>query len=94
MNLNEYKGSFLFKSPSSFSDSFIPKRSKAGNVYILVIANIQSSTSQIFGIVGPSGENLDFFSPLGFDFQTNSDHETPKKSSSTLEMHMTLENRL
>ena len=24
------------------------------------------------------GENLDFFSPLGFDVQTNSDHKTQK----------------
>ena len=46
-------------------------------------ANILSFTSQIFGVVGPLGENLDFFSPLGFDVQTNSDHKTQKKSSST-----------
>ena len=39
---------------------------------------MQSFTSQIFGVVGPFGENLDFFSPLGFDVQTNSDHETQK----------------
>ena len=30
----------------------------AENVHIFVIANIQSFTSQIFGIVGPLGENL------------------------------------
>ena len=28
------------------------------------------------GFVGPLGENLDFFSPLGFDVKTNSDHKT------------------
>ena len=28
MNLNEYKGSFLFKSPSSSSHSFIPNTAK------------------------------------------------------------------
>ena len=87
MKLNEYKGQFLFKSPSSSSHSFIrefyTQRSKTENVHIFVIANIQSFTSLIFGVVGPSGENLDFFTPLGFDVQTNSDHK-PKKSSSTL----------
>ena len=36
--------------------------------------------SQIFGVVGPLGENLDFFSPLGFDVKTNSDHKTQKSS--------------
>ena len=58
MNLNEYKESFLFKSPSSSS--------KTGNVYIFVIANIQSFTSQIFGVVGPLEEHLEVFSLLGF----------------------------
>ena len=45
---------------------------------MFVIAYIQSFTSQIFGVVSPLGENLDFFSPLGFDVQTNSDHKPPK----------------
>ena len=27
-------------------------------------------------VVGSLGENLDFFSPLGFDVETNSDHKT------------------
>ena len=61
------------KSPSFPSHSFVPK---TGNVYIFVIANIQSFTSQIFGVVGRLGENLDLFSPLGFDVQANSDHKT------------------
>ena len=39
---------------------------------------MRSFISQIFGIVGPLEENLDFFSPLGFDVQTNSDHQTQK----------------
>ena len=39
---------------------------------------MQSFTSQIFGVIGPLGENLDFFSPLGVDVQTNSDIK-PKK---------------
>ena len=30
------------------------------NVYIFVIASIQSFTFQIFGVVGPLRENLDF----------------------------------
>ena len=45
---------------------------------IFVIANIQSFTSQIFGVVGPLAENVDFFSPLGLDVQTNSDQKTQK----------------
>ena len=51
---------------------------QTGNVYIFVIDNIQSSTSQIFGVVGPQEENLDFLSPLGFDVQTDCDHKTQK----------------
>ena len=39
---------------------------------------VQSFTSQIFGVVGPLGENLNFFSPLGIDVQTNSGHKTQK----------------
>ena len=46
--------------------------------YIFVIANIQSFTCQSFGVVGPLGENVDFFSTLAFRIQTNSDHKTPK----------------
>ena len=53
INLNEYEGSFLFKSPSSFSHSFIPNTAKLGMFNIFVIANIQSFTSQIIGVVGP-----------------------------------------
>ena len=83
MNLNEYKESFLFKSPSSSNNSFIPNIAKLGNVRIFVITNIQSFTSQAFGVIGPLGENLDVFSLLGFDVQTNSDHKTQKRSSST-----------
>ena len=77
MKLNEYKGSFLFKSSSSSSHSFIPNTAKL-EMFTFVIANIQSFTSQIFGVVGPLKENLDNFSPLRFDVETNSDHKTPK----------------
>ena len=45
---------------------------------MFVIANIQSFISQILGVVGTLGENLDLFSLLGFDVQTNSDHKAPK----------------
>ena len=38
----------------------------------------------IFGVVGPLGENLDFFSQLGFDVQTNSDHKTKKKNQALI----------
>ena len=33
---------------------------------------------KIFGVVGPFGENLDLFNPLGFDVQANSDNKTQK----------------
>ena len=78
MDLNEYKRSFLFKSPSSSSHKLYTQHSKTGNYYIFVIATIQSFTSQILGVVGILGENLDLFSLLGFDVQTNSDHKAPK----------------
>ena len=45
---------------------------------MFVIGSKQSFTSQIFEVVGPLGENWDFFSPLGFDIEKNSDHETSK----------------
>ena len=37
---------------------------------------MQSFTSQFFGVVSPLGENLDFFTPLGFGVQANSYHKT------------------
>ena len=65
----------MSKSLSSSSHSFISNTAK---LVIFVIGNIQSFTSQIFGVVSLLGENLDFFSPLRFDTQKNSDYETPK----------------
>ena len=44
----------------------------------MVIANIQSFTSPIFGVVGQLRENLGFFGSLGFDVQINSDRKTQK----------------
>ena len=37
---------------------------------------MQSFTSHVFGVVGPLGENFDFFSPFGSEVQTNSDNKT------------------
>ena len=62
---------------------------------INLIANIQSFTSQIFGDVGPLGENLDFFSPMGFHFQTNCYSKTHKiklYSVRTLKRHLNEKN--
>ena len=78
MNLNGYKESFLFKLPSSSSHSFIPNTAETGNVYIFIIANIQSFTCQILGVVWSLGRKRRFFSPLGFVVQTNSDQKTLK----------------
>ena len=60
----------MFKLPSSSIPSFISstaKHSKTGHAYLFVIGNIQSVTSQIFGVVSPLGENLDYFDTLGCD---------------------------
>ena len=50
----------------------------SGNSYILVISNNQSFISQILKVVGPLGEKLEFFSPLGFKIKSNFDLETTK----------------
>ena len=42
-----------------------PTQQKTGNVCTFVIANIESFKFQIFGVVGPLGENFNFLSPLG-----------------------------
>ena len=57
---------------------FDQKRSKTRNAHIFVIADIQGFTSQILGVAGPLGENVDISSLLGFDVQTNSYHKTHK----------------
>ena len=48
---------------------------------MFVTANMQSYTTQIFRVIGVLGENFDFFSPLEFDVQTNSDHKTQKNQA-------------
>ena len=68
MNLNEYKGLFLSKSPSSSSHSYIPNTAKL-EMLTFVIANIQSFTSQIFGVVGLLGENLDYLDRRDLTFK-------------------------
>ena len=75
MNLNEYEGSFLFKSPSFPAIALYPTQQKWKCLHT---RNRQYTEFQIFGVVGSFGENLDFFSPLGFDVRTNSDKKTPK----------------
>ena len=71
MNLNEYKGSFLFKSPSSSSHSFIPNTAKLES---LRIRNRQYlyrvSPLKFLEAPGPWEKTS-----LGFDVQTNSDHK-------------------
>ena len=49
---------------------------KTGNVYIFVVSNIQSFTSQILGVVSPLGENLIVFRDL-HEIERNSDHKSP-----------------
>ena len=48
------------------------------NVYLLVIGNIQSFTSQFFIWSVPWEKTSIFFSLLEFDIERNSDHENPK----------------
>ena len=54
------------------------QRSKTRNAHIFVIADIQSLTSQILGVAGPLGGNVDISSLLGFEVQANSNHKTHK----------------
>ena len=71
------------------------QHSKIRNAHILVIADIQSFTSQIFGVAGPLGENVDISSLLRFDVQTNSDHKTHKiktQSVRALKRHLNKKN--
>ena len=77
MDLDEYKGSFVFKSSSSFSHSFIPNR-RILEMFTYSYRQYTEVHISNFGVVIPLGENLDFFSPLGFDIQTNYDHKTQK----------------
>ena len=77
MHLNEYKGSFLFKSPSSSSHSFIPNTAK---LKMFTYCKRQYTEFHIsnFWTCRSHGKNLDSFSPLGFNVQTNSDHKLKK----------------
>ena len=72
MNLNEYKGSFLFKSPSSSSHSFIPNTE---NGKCLHIRNRQYTEFRISNFCNRWSLER---KPLGFDVQTNSDHKSQK----------------
>ena len=46
--------------------------------YIFVISSNKSFLSQVLRVTGRLGEKFNFFSPLGFDIQRDSDHETTK----------------
>ena len=77
MNLNEYKGSFLFKSPSSSSN--IASYPTQQNWKCLHIRNRQYTEFHVsnFWSRRSLGRKSRFFSPLGFDVETNSDNTTP-----------------
>ena len=62
----------------------------SGNVYLFQIGNIQSFTSQIFGVIGPLRVKLDFDSPFGFDVQRNSDLLLQKSSSTQSKLKLKL----
>ena len=59
---------------------------KTGNFYTFGISNNQSSISIVLKVVDLLGEKLDFFSPLEFEIQRDSDLETSKTSSTQLEL--------
>ena len=67
----------MFKSPSSSSHSLYLTQQ---NWKCLHVRNWQYTEFHIpnFGSRQSFGKNLDIFSPLGFEIQRNSDHETPK----------------
>ena len=48
---------------------YLTQHNKTENCYTLVIGNIQSITSQAFGVVGPLGEKLDFLVPWDLTFK-------------------------
>ena len=79
MNLNEKKHHFCLSNHLLSAITLYPTQQ---NWECLHVRNRQYTefhiSSQIFGVVGPLGENLDFFSPLGFDVETNFDHKTQK----------------
>ena len=83
MNLKEYKGSFLFKSPSSSSHSFIYPNTGKLEMFSYSKSPIYSVSHYKFWSHRFLERIFDFFSPSGFDVQTNSDHKAQKKSSST-----------
>ena len=43
-----------------------------------VINGNQTFISQVYRVVGPLGENLDFFRPLGLEAESDFGHKTPK----------------
>ena len=55
-------------------------------LHIVVIANIQSFTSQIFGVVGPLGENIDFLAFWDLTFKQILITKPPKSSSTRSEL--------
>ena len=77
MNLNKYKRSCLFKSLSSSGHSLYPTHQ---NWKFLHIRNGQYTVFHIsnFWSRRSLGRKPRCSSPLGFDFQTNSDHNTEK----------------
>ena len=52
------------------------QQSMTRNFYMIIISTNQSFISQIWRIVGPLGEKLDFLSPLGFEIQRSFDNKT------------------
>ena len=60
---------------SSFSYNF---KSNIANFCIFVISNNESFISQNLKTVGPLGGRFDFFSPSGYDIQSDFDYRTSK----------------
>ena len=54
------------------------QHSKLENFCIFVISNNKSFVSQNLKVVGPLGGKFDFFSPSGFEIQSDIDHRTSK----------------
>ena len=52
--------------------------SKPEKICIFVISNSKSFIFQILKVVGPLGGNFDFFSPSGFEFESDFDYNTSK----------------
>ena len=75
--MNEFKSiSELNNSPLSAITSHARKQN--WNFFVFVISGSQTFISQIYRVVGPSGEKLNFYRSLVFEAESDFDHKITK----------------